>query len=163
MKKLQGTIVFVVKDGKVLLARKKLVLGIGKWNGYGGKLDIEIDKDFLHCAVREFGEESGGATIKRGDLEQVALVTFHNGDKFEFTCYIYIASDLKGFPTETDEMGEPTWFPIDRIPPKEDFMESDYFWIPRVLSGEKLLGDIWYDGEFHLTKRGVELQTVDHF
>jgi len=96
-------------------------------------------------------------------LEQVALVTFHNGDKFEFTCYIYIASDLKGFPTETDEMGEPTWFPIDRIPPKEDFMESDYFWIPRVLSGEKLLGDIWYDGEFHLTKRGVELQTVDHF
>jgi ADP-ribose pyrophosphatase YjhB (NUDIX family) len=88
MKKVQGKIVFVVKENKVLLAKKTRVLGIGKWNGYGGGFDPEKDRNFLDCAVREFGEEAGGATIKHEDLEQIAHITFHNGNKFEFTAFI---------------------------------------------------------------------------
>lgn len=33
-----GTLCFIIKNGKVLLARKKRGFGKGKWNGTGGKV-----------------------------------------------------------------------------------------------------------------------------
>ncbi len=163
MKSREGVIIFVIKDGKVLLAKKTRVLGIGLWNGYGGGFDSEKDKDFFDCAVREFGEESGGATLKREYLEKVGFIHFHNGDKFEFKAHIFISIDIKGEPQSSEEMSEPTWFPLDQLPPDEEFMDSDNHWIPRILAGEKIKGNVWYDGEFRLTERGVEITVVDSF
>lgn len=163
MKSREGVIIFVVKDGKVLLAKKTRVLGIGKWNGYGGGFDPELDQNINDCVVREFEEESGGGKIKHEHLEKVGFIHFHNGDNFEFKAHIFIISDIEGEVSDTEEMIDATWFEIDQIPPAEEFMSSDYLWIPRILSGEKIYGHVWYDDEFQLTNRGVEIQTVDSF
>ena len=42
-------------------------------------------------------------------------------------------------------------------------MEADKHWVPKVLAGEMIKGDAWYDGEFQLTNRGVEIETVKGF
>jgi len=163
MKRFSGAIVFVIKDEKVLLAKKTRVLGVGKWNGYGGNFDPKLDRDFKDCAVREFTEESGGATIDRDDLEQVCDITFHNGDKFEFRVEVYLAHKITGEPRDSVEMVEPTWFLRVKLPPAEEFMESDPYWISRILAGDKLYGHVWRDEEFRLTARAIELEVVDHF
>ena len=163
MKERTGTIVFVIKDGEVLLAKKTRVLGIGLWNGYGGGFDPELDKDLFDCAVREFGEESGGASIVKDCLEKVAYIEFHNGDKFIFKATVFIANKIVGVPTDSEEMIEPTWFPIEGLPSKDQFMDSDVHWIPLILKGEKIIADVWYDGNFILNERGVEIRKVDTF
>ena len=45
----------------LLLGMKKRGFGEGKWNGYGGKMDIAAgDKTLKDCALRETHEESMG-------------------------------------------------------------------------------------------------------
>ena len=53
----QATLLFVVRDGQVLLIQKKRGLGAGKVNGPGGKLDP--GETPLACALRETEEEIG--------------------------------------------------------------------------------------------------------
>ena len=155
MKIKTGTVIFVIKNGKILLAKKTRVLGIGKWNGYGGAFDSAVDKTQEDCAIREFEEESNGAKIKKDFLEKVAIITFNNGDKLEFTVHFYIANNIIGKPTSSLEMSDPTWFPLDSLPDWNDFMESDRFWMPRILNGEKVKGEVWNDDNFKLIAHAV--------
>jgi len=50
-----ATLLFVVKDGRILLIEKKRGHGAGKVNGPGGKIDP--GETALECAVRETQEE----------------------------------------------------------------------------------------------------------
>ena len=50
-----ATLVFVVRDGQVLLINKKTGLGKGKINAPGGK--VEQDEGPEACAIRECREE----------------------------------------------------------------------------------------------------------
>jgi len=50
-----ATLLFVVRDGQILLIRKKRGLGAGKINGPGGK--FEKGETPLACALRETQEE----------------------------------------------------------------------------------------------------------
>ena len=52
-----ATLVFVVRDGKILLINKKTGLGKGKVNGPGGK--VEKGESPEDCAIRECQEELG--------------------------------------------------------------------------------------------------------
>ena len=53
----RATLLFVVRDGRILLIRKKRGLGAGKINGPGGKLDPREAP--LAGAIREVEEEIG--------------------------------------------------------------------------------------------------------
>jgi len=161
MKIKTGTVIFVIKNGKILLAKKTRVLGIGKWNGYGGGFDPKVDKTQEDCAVREFQEESNGAKIKKEFLDKVAVITFHNGNVLEFTVHFYIANNIIGMPKTSDEMNDPTWFPLDKLPDWDQFMESDKIWMPRILEGEKIKGDVWNRDDFSLIAHNIN--TVESF
>ena len=52
-----ATLLFVVRNGEILLMRKKRGLGAGKINGPGGR--IEAGESSLDAAVRETREELG--------------------------------------------------------------------------------------------------------
>ncbi|MBI4136155.1 MAG: NUDIX domain-containing protein [Candidatus Vogelbacteria bacterium] len=47
----EATLVFLVRAGKVLLARKTRHIGEGRWNGYGGGIDS--GENLIQCAIRE--------------------------------------------------------------------------------------------------------------
>ena len=63
----------IVKDGKVLLGRrKKNGFGQGKWLGFGGKVDP--GETIEEGMIREFKEE---ASIEVKEYEKRGVLTFH--------------------------------------------------------------------------------------
>ena len=69
---MKATVILIMKEGKVLLARKVKKIGAGMWNGYGGKSEPS-DQSLRHTACRELYEESGmGIIVEPEDLVEVA-------------------------------------------------------------------------------------------
>lgn len=82
------TLVYVVKDDKVLLIRKKRGLGAGYYNGIGGK--VEEGEDVVSAAVRECREEVG---ITPKNLEWMGLLEFWNYEDGRLSlCTLYMFS-----------------------------------------------------------------------
>lgn len=129
------TLLFLRRNGEVLLAMKKRGHGIGFWNGVGGKLDP--DETIEQAMVRECQEEIG---VTPTAYHKVAEHDFlmHTADEGTWHMYThtYLCDDWNGNPTETDEMA-PKWFPIGSIP-YDDMWQDDRYWLPQVLSGKLL-------------------------
>lgn len=128
-----ATLMFVVKDGKVLLIRKKRGLGAGKINGPGGRLEDNETPE--QCAIRETNEE---LIINPLNVRSAGELFFHANDMPRIHGYVYVATDYEGTPTETDE-AIPIWFDIDEIP-YDEMWEDDQIWLHRVLLGESVRG-----------------------
>jgi 8-oxo-dGTP diphosphatase len=136
----EATVVFPVRGGKVLLARKLRKIGAGCWNGYGGGVEAG-DASIEATALREFTEESGLA-CSAADLSKVAVCYFSNtksdGTKFVAKVHVYLLSSWTGTPEATEEMGEPTFFPINALP-LDEMMPADAAWLPRAILGETMI------------------------
>ncbi len=126
---------FVIKDNRILLIRKKRGLGAGKINGPGGR--IEPGESPEECAIRETREE---LMINPLNVKFAGELFFHAEDMPRIHGFIYTASDYEGTPTETDE-AIPLWFDIDDIPYAE-MWEDDAAWLPHVISGQ--IVDAWF-------------------
>jgi len=142
---------FIVKDGQVLLIRKKRGLGAGKINAPGGKL--EAGETALDAAVRETREEVGVTPLR---LEDRGVVRFQFADGYSLHCAVFVAHDFEGEPIETPE-ALPMWFAVDAVP-FDEMWEDDRHWLPQVLAGGSFQGWFEFDGEKMLSKR-VEFTT----
>ncbi len=128
-----ATILFVIKDGQILLIEKKRGLGAGKINGPGGKIDP--GETALQAAIRETEEElmiTPHAPRKLGELR------FSMSDCPDILCHVYRADDFSGTPTETDE-AVPVWTALDEIP-YHRMWEDDRHWLPLLLEEKSFLG-----------------------
>ena len=67
------TLVLLREANRVLLGMKKRGFGVGKWNGFGGKL--EQGETVLEAAAREVREECG-FTVNTSDLGRDLYYTF---------------------------------------------------------------------------------------
>ena len=136
----KATILFCIRDGQVLLAKKTKKVGSGKWNGYGGK--VEDGENIEDATVREMKEESGGVLVAKEDLEKVAIVKFSFGGVPAFECFVYVTHKWQGKPKETTEMVLPTWHHISNMPFSE-MMPADKDWITLVLvEGKKIEANV---------------------
>lgn len=140
-----ATLMFVVRDGEILLIEKKRGHGQGKVNGPGGKIDV--GESALDCAVRETREE---LLISVRKPRKVAELWFQMSDYPSLLCHVFVAEDFDGEPTETEE-AVPLWVPLDEIP-YDRMWEDDRHWLPLVLAGESLLGKFVFEGEEMLSK-----------
>lgn len=141
----RANLCFIVKDGRVLLIRKKRGLGAGKINAPGGKL--EPGETALQSAIREAQEE---LCITPLHLEERGLLHFHFVDGYSLTCTVFIGFDLEGEPTETAE-AIPLWFPVEAIP-FEEMWEDDQHWLPQALAGRRFEAWFVFDGDRMLEK-----------
>ena len=135
-----ATLMFIVREGKVLLIEKLRGIGKGKINGPGGKIDPGETPS--QCVVRECQEElhiTPKGAIKMGEL------WFAMSDMEDIHCHVFMASEFDGAPTATDE-AIPVWTNLDKIP-WERMWEDDPHWLPRMLEGEKFLGRFVFEGE----------------
>ena len=128
-----ATLLFVVRDGSVLLIRKKRGLGAGKINGPGGRL--EEDETPMECAIRETREE---LLINPMNVRAAGELFFHANDMPRIHGHVFVASDYEGTPTETEE-AIPHWFEIDDIP-YDEMWDDDRLWLRRVLRGDSVRG-----------------------
>jgi 8-oxo-dGTP diphosphatase len=135
-----ATLLFVVREGQILLIRKKRGLGAGKINGPGGR--IEAGETSLEAAVRETREEIGIEPLSpdlRGELH------FQFVDGYSLHCSVFVASDFIGEPVETAE-AIPIWTPLHAIP-YEEMWADDIRWLPDLLAGCKVRGFFHFEDE----------------
>lgn len=135
-----ATILFVVRDGEILLIRKKRGIGAGKINGPGGKLDP--DETPLACAVRETREEVG---VTPTGVRQLGELRFQFTDGLSILGHVFAASGCEGEARETPE-AVPLWTRLDAIP-YDEMWADDRFWLPWLLEGRSFSGQMLFDGD----------------
>ena len=149
---IRRTLLFIVKDGQILLAMKKRGFGAGKWNGVGGK--IEAGESIEQALVRECQEEVG---VTPRNWKQVAELDFLQDattDPFHMYVHAFIATEWEGEPTESEEM-KPQWFRTTDIP-YGSMWDDDEYWLPRVLDGELVYGDFTFDENDKMTSHTIQ-------
>jgi 8-oxo-dGTP diphosphatase len=106
----RATLLFVRRDGQLLLIHKKRGLGAGKINGPGGRIDP--GETPAACAVREVQEE---LLVTPTGVQPAGELFFQFADGYSLHGYVFTATGCDGDPQETDE-AVPQWTPEDRIP-----------------------------------------------
>ncbi len=130
---IHATLMFVIKDGQILLIEKKRGLGAGKINGPGGK--IEPGETPLQAAIRETQEE---LHVTPHSPRKLGELMFSMSDSPDIMCHVYRADDYSGIPTETDE-AVPAWTALAEIP-YHNMWEDDRHWLPLVISEQTFRG-----------------------
>lgn len=136
----QATLLFVVRDDRVLLIRKKRGLGAGKINGPGGRLEAE--ETALQAARREVLEE---VDVEPRRIRHHGELRFQFVDGYSIHVQVFRAADCAGDPRETDE-AVPLWVATDRIP-YEEMWEDDRLWLPLLLDGRRFSGRFVFEGD----------------
>jgi 8-oxo-dGTP diphosphatase len=137
---IHATLMFIIKDGRILLIEKKRGLGAGKINGPGGKIDP--GETALEAVIRETQEE---LHVTPHSPEKMGELWFSMSDCPDILCHVYRASDFTGEPTETDE-AVPVWTKVNEIP-YQRMWEDDRHWLPLVLAGTPFHGKFVFEGE----------------
>jgi len=124
---------------QILLGMKKTGFGRGKYNGFGGKL--EVGETPLVGAVRELAEECG-IVAEAADLRPAGelLFIFPANPELNHDVHLYVLHKWQGEPQEMQEM-KPVWFDVAEIPYAE-MWAGDCYWLPAVLKGKKVNGKV---------------------
>jgi len=134
----RATLLFVVRNGEVLLIRKKRGLGAGKINGPGGRL--EEGESWAECAVRETEEElvtTPTVPAPCGELR------FQFVDGYSIHVHVFRSDGCDREPQETDE-AVPIWASLEAIP-YDEMWEDDRIWVPMMLRRESFRGRFLFD------------------
>lgn len=138
-------IIFVLRGSKVLLAIKTRKIGVGLYNGYGGKK--EEDQTMAESCADELFTE-GKLKANPEDFTQIGVVNFfihkNDGTIVLNKCDIFTVVRFSGEPQESEEMIRPTWFEINDLPLRRMMHDAD-FWVPRMLKGERIEVEIHLD------------------
>ncbi len=153
MSKKNCTLLFLRKEGEILLAMKKRGFGANRFNGVGGK--IESDETIEQALVRECQEEINVTPLK---YEKVAEHDFvgknKDGSKWQMYVHVYFCDKWEGEPVETEEM-KPEWFNLQDIPYK-NMWQDDEFWLPQVLADSKIFGVFTFDEKDNILSHNVK-------
>src|SRR3989344_5342907 len=112
MKTLITTLCIVHQHPRILLGMKKRGFAAGKWNGFGGKVEVGTIEE---NAKREMSEECG---LEIKNMDRVGLIDFEFKDNPEIIqVHFFKVNEFAGEPTETEEMM-----------PKELILEEEVPW-----------------------------------
>lgn len=118
---------------------KKRGFGVGRWNGFGGKLHDEETIEV--AAMRELKEET---CLEAQEMSKRGILNFKfEDDSSLLEVHIYSIDKFDGIPKETEEM-RPQWFRVDEIP-FDNMWSDDIFWMPLFLAGKKFKGTFRFD------------------
>ena len=134
------TLLIVHKGDKVLLGMKKRGFGMGKWNGFGGKVDE--GETIEEAAKRELFEEAG-ITVNTAENLGILDFSWEGKENEVLEVNIFKATDFSGEPQETEEM-KPQWFLVNEIP-FEKMWSDDKYWLPMFLENKKFKGSFVFD------------------
>ncbi|MEI6327425.1 MAG: 8-oxo-dGTP diphosphatase [Candidatus Roizmanbacteria bacterium] len=140
-------------DDQVLLGLKKRGFGVGKFNGIGGK--VNPDELVEAAVIRECEEEIGITPL---DISQSAIIRFYQAlrkDVYQDAeVHVYVCTKWRGEPKESEEM-KPQWFPVADLP-SDQMWDDDQYWLPRVLAGEQLRGEFWFDHQEKVIRQKLD-------
>jgi 8-oxo-dGTP diphosphatase len=113
-----GINVFVVRDDKLLLGKRKNTAGEGQWGLPGGHLELE--ENMLDTAARELKEET---SLTAKSFRFLNLVNDNAGNTRHYIQVGFLAEDVAGEVQlmEPERCSEWRWFPLDSLPENISF------------------------------------------
>lgn len=133
------TLCVIHRHPMVLLGMKKRGFGMGRWNGFGGKL--QEGETIKEAVLREIKEEAG--VIATG-IKQRGIIDFEfKGNPEILEVHIFKGDKIEGELRESEEM-KPQWFHIDEIP-FDEMWPDDKHWFPLFLQDKKFHGKFLFD------------------
>ncbi len=134
---------------------KKRGFGVGRWNGYGGKL--QEGESVLDALFREVKEE---ADVDIHNPELLGILEFEFPEKdMVIENHLFKVRSFSGEPKETEEM-KPKWFNIDEIPFGEMWAD-DVYWMAMFLKDKKFKGKfVFGEGDVILDKTLTEVESL---
>jgi len=145
----KATLLFVLRDGQILLIHKKTGLGAGKINGPGGRIDP--GETPRQCAIREVQEE---LCVTPTGVRQAGDLHFQFVDGYALYGVVFTATGFEGELCETREAA-PIWTSIHAIPYGRMWAD-DALWLPLLLAGRPFRGHFIFDGDAMLDSRVEE-------
>ncbi|OZJ06946.1 hypothetical protein BZG36_00139 [Bifiguratus adelaidae] len=131
---------------RILLGMKKRGFGVGRYNGFGGK--VEAGETIQEAASRELLEE---ACIVAKDLTPAGILLFSfDNDPLALEVHIFNVYTFEGTPTETEEM-KPEWFKASAIP-FHTMWADDEIWFPYMLAEKPFRGQIHFTSDTNTIK-----------
>ena len=145
----KATLLFILRDSRILLIHKKTGLGAGKINGPGGRIDP--GETPMQGAVREVQEE---LCVTPSGVREAGELLFQFVDGYALYGYVFTATGFHGALCETREAA-PLWTPTDSIP-YDRMWADDILWLPMLLEGRGFRGFFIFDGDDMLDSRVEE-------
>ena len=153
LKYIRSTLVNILRENEILLGMKKRGLGVGKWNGFGGKLTP--DETLKECAVRELSEECS-LKVDEDDLKQIGILMFDFvGENFFLEVNVFKTSTFSGCPTESEEMA-PKWFLTENVPFAK-LWADDILWYPLMFQNKLFYGVFQFQGHDNMISHDLQV------
>lgn len=149
----KAVVAFLLKEHEVLLGYRKQVsnkLGEHLISGIGGKL--EAGETEVKALIRELQEE---IQVTVTDFRKVGRVRFLFPYKpaWQQDVAIFLVDNWEGSPAET-EVIKPSWHLQDQLPLQQMWADNRY-WLPKVLSGEKIDAIYLYNHESEVVEESA--------
>lgn len=135
------SLLFLRREGELLLAMKKRGFGEGRWNGVGGK--VEPGETIEQAMIREAQEEINVTPTKFEKVGDIRFDEYFKGEPTLMHVHIFVATEWEGEPAESEEM-KPQWFSLNKIP-YDSMWSDDPYWLPSVVEGKKISADFKLD------------------
>jgi len=139
VRKILLTLALLEKGNKILLGMKKRGFGVGRWNGFGGKVK---EGEKIEEAVKRELKEEVGILAKRIEEKGVLNFVFDQNPEEILEVHLFKILDFEGEPRESEEM-RPKWFEKEKIP-FDQMWPDDKYWLPIFLNGKKLEGNFYF-------------------
>lgn len=107
------SLLFLKREGEILLAMKKRGFGEGRWNGVGGK--VEAGESIEEAMVREAQEEIGVTPTHYEKVADIRFDEYFKGTPTLMHVHVFTSTKWNGDEQETEEMA-PQWFKESEIP-----------------------------------------------
>lgn len=136
-----ATLAVILRRNEIVLGRKRggSKIGEGTINAPGGTQ--ELGETVGECLAREVEEEIG-VILDLAYVEKIAVITFFAGRIPYMEMHAYRTANFIGEPHATKSM-IPDWYDKDD-PPFAEMLESDPFWFPQIVRGEKFCANVYF-------------------
>lgn len=144
------TLCIIHQHPMVLLGMKKRGFGVGRWNGFGGK--VKAGETVEEAALRELREEAG---IIAARLERRGIIDFEfRGNPEILETHIFKGNGIEGELQESEEM-RPQWFHVGEIP-FANMWPDDKHWFSLFLQDKKFRGRFLFDDSDNILEMKLE-------
>lgn len=123
------TLVYALRDGQVLMMRRRKEPNLGQWTAPGGK--VELHESPAECARRELAEETGLVAAGRPELRLIVTETSPLPE-WQWLMFIYLVRETQGQVTADCVEGDLAWIPVDQVPALE-IPQADAIFYPYVI------------------------------
>lgn len=137
--KILMNLVLIRRGDQVLLGMKKRRLGVGWWNGFGGKV---LEGESMEDATKREVLEEVGIIVNQLEPRGILNFTFDENDS-ELEVHIFECRDFSGEAVESEEMS-PKWFDISKMP-YDQMWADDKYWMPLFFEGKQIFGNFHFD------------------